>query len=130
MVTAYILATTATGKERDVLYSLKNLSEVKEVYNVYGDYDLFAKIETETAKLAAKAKLDFEIRRVERLGNRVQQVENKLQQMQNRFQVNADKLKDQIRNRISNPKPVPKPKPGLAGVSVGSEPAGQGGGNQ
>ena len=48
MVTAYILATTTTGKERDVLYSLKNLSEVKEVYNVYGDYDLFAKIETET----------------------------------------------------------------------------------
>jgi len=48
MVTAYILATTETGKERDVLYNLKNLPEVREAYNVYGDYDLFAKIETDT----------------------------------------------------------------------------------
>ncbi len=45
MVTAYILATTKNGKEKDVLSSLLNINEVKEAHNVYGDYDVFIKTE-------------------------------------------------------------------------------------
>ena len=46
MVTAYVLATTRTGKERDVLNDLLRIEEVKEAHNVYGDYDIFIKTET------------------------------------------------------------------------------------
>jgi len=46
MVTAFILATTKTGKEKDVLTDLLRISEVKEAYNVYGDYDVLIKAET------------------------------------------------------------------------------------
>jgi len=45
MVTAFILATTKTGKEREVLNDLKEIGEIKEVHNVYGDYDVFIKAE-------------------------------------------------------------------------------------
>ena len=45
MVTAFILATTKTGKEKDVLTDLLRITEVKEAYNVYGDYDVFIKAE-------------------------------------------------------------------------------------
>ncbi len=46
MVTAFILATTKTGKEKDVLTDLLRIDEVKEAYNVYGDYDVLIKAET------------------------------------------------------------------------------------
>ena len=45
MVTAFILATTKTGKEKDVLTDLLRITEVKEAYNVYGDYDVLIKAE-------------------------------------------------------------------------------------
>ena len=44
MVVAFILATTRTGKEKEVLESLRNMEGVNEAHNVYGDYDVFAKI--------------------------------------------------------------------------------------
>ena len=47
MVTAFILATTKTGKEKEVLSQLLNLEEVKEAHNVYGDYDVFMRAEME-----------------------------------------------------------------------------------
>ena len=46
MVTAFVLATTRTGKEKDVLTDLLRIEEVKEAHNVYGDYDIFIKTET------------------------------------------------------------------------------------
>lgn len=48
MVTAFILATTKTGKEKDVLDNLLSIPEIREAYNVYGDYDLYIKAETDT----------------------------------------------------------------------------------
>ncbi len=45
MVTAFILATTKTGKEKDVLTDLLRINEVREAYNVYGDYDVVIKAE-------------------------------------------------------------------------------------
>jgi len=49
MVTAFILATTKSGKEKEALASLENLSEIKDAYTVYGDYDLV--LQTETSDL-------------------------------------------------------------------------------
>jgi len=49
MVTAFIFATTKTGKEKEVLETLTKLNEVQEAHNVYGDYDLV--LRTETADL-------------------------------------------------------------------------------
>ena len=48
MVTAFILATTKNGKEKNVLEELLDIKEIKEAYNVYGDYDVLIKAETET----------------------------------------------------------------------------------
>lgn len=45
MVIAFIFATTKTGKEAEVLEKVKHLREIKEAYNVYGDYDVFIKVE-------------------------------------------------------------------------------------
>lgn len=45
MVTAFILAITKNGKERDVLAELQKLEEITETWNVYGDYDVLAKVE-------------------------------------------------------------------------------------
>ncbi len=46
MVTAFILATTKTGKEKEVVERLMKIDEIKEAYNVYGDYDVLIKAET------------------------------------------------------------------------------------
>ncbi len=46
MVTAFILATTKSGKGKEVLEQLNGIEEIKEAYNVYGDYDVFIKAET------------------------------------------------------------------------------------
>ena len=46
MVVAFVLATTKDGKEKEVLDELAKLSEVKEAWNVYGDYDVFMRAET------------------------------------------------------------------------------------
>ncbi len=45
MVTAFVLATTRTGKERDVLTDLLKIEEITEAHNVYGDFDIFIKTE-------------------------------------------------------------------------------------
>ncbi|MFH1424987.1 MAG: Lrp/AsnC ligand binding domain-containing protein [archaeon] len=47
MVVAFILANTKTGKESDVINSLKVMPEIKEAHSVYGDYDIYIRAETE-----------------------------------------------------------------------------------
>ncbi|MFH1424050.1 MAG: Lrp/AsnC ligand binding domain-containing protein [archaeon] len=47
MVTAFVLITTETGKEKDVLERLKAIDAVDEAWTVYGDYDIIAKIKTD-----------------------------------------------------------------------------------
>jgi len=42
---AFILMTTETGSESEVLHSLSKVEGVKEAYSVYGVYDVVAKIE-------------------------------------------------------------------------------------
>jgi DNA-binding Lrp family transcriptional regulator len=48
MVLAYVLINSEIGKETELLKALKNIDGVKEVFNVYGVYDIIAKVEGKT----------------------------------------------------------------------------------
>jgi len=48
MVLAYVLINSEIGKEAELLKELKNISGVKEVFSVYGVYDIIAKVEGKT----------------------------------------------------------------------------------
>jgi DNA-binding Lrp family transcriptional regulator len=48
MPMAYVLITTETGAVDSVLESLKKLGAVKEMYMVYGVYDIIATVKAET----------------------------------------------------------------------------------
>ena len=65
MVTAFILATTKSGKERDVLDRILKIDEIKEAYNVYGDYDIILKAEIKTLDLLN----DFLMKRIRNIEN-------------------------------------------------------------
>ncbi len=47
MITAFILIVTKSGTEKEIVNELSDMSEVKEVKIVYGQYDIIAKIELE-----------------------------------------------------------------------------------
>ncbi len=42
---AYILAKVEAGKDRDVVYKIKELKEVKSVHATYGTYDMIIEVE-------------------------------------------------------------------------------------
>jgi len=48
MTLAYVLISSETGVEQEVLKELRRIDGVKEMYVVYGVYDLVAKVERET----------------------------------------------------------------------------------
>ena len=48
MPNAFVLLNTAMGREENIIRDLKNLVEVKEVFRVYGVYDIIAKVESDT----------------------------------------------------------------------------------
>lgn len=50
MAMAYVLINSEVGKERDVIKALKAVDGVKEAFNVYGVYDIIAKVETKSVK--------------------------------------------------------------------------------
>ena len=62
MVTSYVLISTVKDSE-DVITSLKEDDRVKEVYNVYGVYDIIAKIRAKTVD-EAKILVPRQIRRL------------------------------------------------------------------
>jgi DNA-binding Lrp family transcriptional regulator len=47
MVTAYVLLKVRAGSERDVVNRLESVKEVAEVKELYGDWDVIAKLELE-----------------------------------------------------------------------------------
>ena len=47
MITAFILIIMKSGDENKVIEKLKTDPRVKEVYKVYGEYDVIVKIEVE-----------------------------------------------------------------------------------
>jgi len=48
MVSAYVLINSEIGKETELLKELKKINGVKEVFSVYGVYDIIAKVEGKT----------------------------------------------------------------------------------
>ncbi|MDP8023137.1 MAG: Lrp/AsnC family transcriptional regulator [Nitrososphaeria archaeon] len=66
MATAYVLINTDMGYEGDVLKQLKDMQGVKEVYLVYGVYDIIAKIEADTME-QVKEIITWKIRRLEKV---------------------------------------------------------------
>jgi DNA-binding Lrp family transcriptional regulator len=42
----YVLITTATGKESKVLEQMRELPEIGEVHQLFGQYDMIVRIET------------------------------------------------------------------------------------
>ena len=48
MPLAFILINADPGSEEELLKELRRIPSVKEVYNVYGVYDIIAKIEADT----------------------------------------------------------------------------------
>jgi len=48
MITAYVLMRIKPGMDRNVLHSVKKLTEVKAVETLYGEYDMLLRVEVET----------------------------------------------------------------------------------
>jgi DNA-binding Lrp family transcriptional regulator len=48
MPTAIMLINAELGTERDLMIELKSIEYVKEIYEVYGVYDIVVKIESES----------------------------------------------------------------------------------
>ena len=51
MVTAFVMIVSKPGEEKDLAEDLRKLPEVKEVWEVYGEYDLVARILTDSLQL-------------------------------------------------------------------------------
>ena len=66
MATAFVLINTETGEENRVHMSLKEIPEVKDVFIVYGVYDIIARVETETME-ELKDVLSWRIRRLDKV---------------------------------------------------------------
>jgi len=50
MVIGFVLVNTAVGKDREVYDALLGVSEVTELYILFGEYDVLAKIETDSVE--------------------------------------------------------------------------------
>jgi DNA-binding Lrp family transcriptional regulator len=46
LVVAYVLITTATGKETSVIRQIRELPELTEAHQLFGQYDIIARMET------------------------------------------------------------------------------------
>jgi DNA-binding Lrp family transcriptional regulator len=61
---AFVLITSKVGADEKVLKSLKPIPEIKEVFMVYGVYDIIARIETDTMQ-DLKDTISLKIRRLD-----------------------------------------------------------------
>jgi len=67
---AFVLANVETGTEKEVLDSIKKISEVKAVHMVYGLYDIVAILESENLKKLRQI-VTKEIRRLDNVRSTV-----------------------------------------------------------
>jgi DNA-binding Lrp family transcriptional regulator len=51
MVTAFVMIVSTPGGEKELAQDLRRLPEVKEVWEVYGEYDLVVRVEIRTLQL-------------------------------------------------------------------------------
>jgi len=61
---AYVLITADAGRERDIYDKIKSSKEFKEIYMVFGEHDIIAKIEAEDTDGLGKLVLD-EVRTID-----------------------------------------------------------------
>lgn len=66
MPLAFVLINVETGADIDVLQALKNINYVKEAYQVYGVYDIIARVEAETMD-KLKDIVTYQIRRLDKV---------------------------------------------------------------
>lgn len=66
MSTAFVLINADLGAEEDLSKELKNIENVKEVFVVYGVYDIVAKIEGPSME-KVKETITWKIRRLEKV---------------------------------------------------------------
>ncbi|MDH2901425.1 MAG: Lrp/AsnC ligand binding domain-containing protein [archaeon] len=66
MSTAFVLINADLGAEEELVKEIKNTENVKEVYIVYGVYDIVAKIEADTME-KVKETITWKIRRLEKV---------------------------------------------------------------
>ena len=66
MPTAFVLINVEAGSEDEVIKELKAIDNVKNVYFVYGVYDIVAKIEAKTQQ-ELKQTITWKVRRLERI---------------------------------------------------------------
>jgi DNA-binding Lrp family transcriptional regulator len=66
MSTAFVLINADLGAEEELVKEIKNTEHVKEVYIVYGVYDIVAKIEADTME-KVKETITWKIRRLEKV---------------------------------------------------------------
>lgn len=70
MAIAYVLVNIESGSENEVLDKLALINEVKEVYFVYGVYDIVVKIEAENVD-KIKEIVTWKIRRLDKVRSTV-----------------------------------------------------------
>jgi len=63
---AFVLINADLGAEEELLKSLRNLEFVKDVYVVYGVYDIIARVEADTME-KVKETITWKIRRLDRV---------------------------------------------------------------
>ena len=68
LATAFVLVNTEIGLEAEVLKNLKGFKEVKEAYMVFGPYDIFTRIDTETME-ELKDVINWKIRRLDKVSS-------------------------------------------------------------
>ncbi|MEM3383689.1 MAG: Lrp/AsnC ligand binding domain-containing protein [Nitrososphaerales archaeon] len=66
MPTAFVLINVELGAEEELVKGLKKIENVKEVYVVYGVYDIVAKIEADTME-KLKETITWKIRRLDKV---------------------------------------------------------------
>ena len=63
---AFVLINADLGAEEDILTKLKNVPNVKDVYVVYGVYDIVARVEADTME-KVKETITWNIRRLDKV---------------------------------------------------------------
>jgi DNA-binding Lrp family transcriptional regulator len=66
MPMAFVLINADLGAEEELLKSLRNLEFVRDVYVVYGVYDIIARVEADTME-KVKETITWKIRRLDRV---------------------------------------------------------------
>ena len=66
MPKAFVFMNIDAGSENEILKSLREVPEVKELYFVYGVYDVVAKIETDTMD-RLKEVITWKVRRLDKI---------------------------------------------------------------